>query len=194
MNTKHLRYNRIYAPFIVGITLIVWVFFAQPTYTKYIDTKTQLFNIQTEHQSKQKELDTLVALQKEFASSSGSAEVIEKVKKLDQKFEADRIMSAVMLNDFTRPSTLWQPRISISSISVDKGSQLPNGLSLGSVWVGVSARTVDDMVDFITHLTQSSEYAFTIDSITLPINTALENEQDFWWISLGLSLGVYYFE
>ncbi len=52
-----------------------------------------------------------------------------------------------------------------------------------------------DVIDFITYLTTSSPYAFTIDSISLPLDTdpdiAYFNGSKF---SLSLSLGMYYYE
>lgn len=48
------------------------------------------------------------------------------------------------------------------------------------------------MVEFITYLTQESPYVFTIDGITLPIDTSVPRDDEP--IGLNLSLGIYYFE
>ncbi len=80
-------------------------------------------------------------------------------------------MQTVMLNDFTKSSIGNPAHINISSISVDKGRKLPNGLSLGSVNIAIQATSVDDIVSYITYLTTASDFAFTLDNISLPIDT-----------------------
>jgi hypothetical protein len=63
------------------------------------------------------------------------------------------------------------------------------------VSVGVSGSDMYSVIDYITYLTTTSPYAFTIDSISLPIDTdvtqALTNNGQY---SLSLSLGLYYYE
>lgn len=168
--TNHQKYNRVYAPILLSITLILGMFMLKPAYTEYLAKQTQLATIEKQKAEKKLLLESLTAVQKSF-SESGSSEMIEKVRKLDQKFDVSNIMSVVMLNDYTRPNAISKPKISIASISVDKGSKMPSGLSLGTVSLSLSSLSVDDMIDFITYLTQSSGYVFTIDSIALPIDT-----------------------
>lgn len=167
---KH-HYNRVYAPILISIAIIVGVFVLKPAYTDYLAKQTQLATLDKTKMDKQAFLNNLLAIQKSLASSSGSTEIIEKVKKLDQKFDVSNIMATVMLNDYTRPTAISRPKISIASIAVDEGSKLPSGLSLGNVSLSLSSTSVDDMIDFITYLTKSSNYLFTIDSISLPIDT-----------------------
>ncbi len=52
-----------------------------------------------------------------------------------------------------------------------------------------------DVINYITYLTTNSRYAFSIDSISLPLDTdpskGYANAGKF---SLGLSLSMYYYE
>lgn len=49
------------------------------------------------------------------------------------------------------------------------------------------------MVDYITYLTQSVPYAFTINEVTLPLDSTDTNPSESG-VTLALSLGVYYYE
>ncbi len=169
------------------------MFVLKPLYTNYLSKKTALAIVEKSETEKQASLDKLVALQKAFATGSGSTEIVEKVKKIDQKFDTSNIMSTVMLNDYTRAWEWGRPRVAISSVSVDKWAKLPNGLSLGTVSVSLSTSSVEEMIDFITYLTQLSNFVFTINSITLPIDTT-NTTGNATWVSLNLALGVYYYE
>lgn len=52
-----------------------------------------------------------------------------------------------------------------------------------------------NVIDYITYLTTSSPYAFTIDSISLPLDTDPESQYLIGSkFSLALSLGMYYYE
>ena len=54
--------------------------------------------------------------------------------------------------------------------------------------------STDDIISYITYLTTSTDYAFTIDSISLPIDTAPENNETIGGYALTLNLGIYYYE
>lgn len=95
-------HNRVYAPILLGVSLILFMFVLKPLYTNYLSKETALAIVEKSETEKQASLDKLVALQKAFATGSGSTEIVEKVKKIDQKFDTSNIMSTVMLNDYTR--------------------------------------------------------------------------------------------
>jgi hypothetical protein len=192
MNPSSIQYNQIFGPILIGLTLLIGAFFLRPLYTEYLNSEVQLTMIEQQKVDKQKSLDELIAMQQNFASS-GITEISQKIQKLDQKFSASDIMETVMLNEFTKATTILQPRIEITSINVSEGNKLPNGLSLGLVNLALSALSVDDMIEYITYLTQSSRFAFTIDSISLPIDTTKANPLNTG-VSLSLTLGIYYYE
>jgi hypothetical protein len=190
-NTIH-KQNRVYAPIIIGLSLFAITFLLYPLYVEYVDTNTQVVALEKSKAEKQKKIGEVVAMQQLF-SWTGMTEVKSKVQKYNHPFDTSNLMEAVMVNKFTKASALSPAQISIGGITVDKWRKLPSGLSLGTVSVSVSAETPDQIIDYITYLATESSYAFTIDSIVLPLDTAMA-AQDNKWLSLSLSLGVYYYE
>jgi hypothetical protein len=171
MNTNYHQLNRVYAPIIIGITVLFAIFVLKPIYTDYLDTSTGLIRIEADQKAKEEKLKSLLAM-KEEVSKSGSGELALKVKKINQKWDTSEIMKRIMLTDYSRSTSLAPTRISIGSISVTRGSKLPSGISLGSVNVSVKADTLADMIDYITYLTTASDTLFLLDSINLPIDTS----------------------
>ena len=185
-------YNRIIAPICLGVALLIGILFLRPLYASYIEDTSILSSLEKNRETLTTEYDGLKAI-KDNIWSAVSRERLDRIQKLAKKYDTSEIMSAVMLSDFTKDSADATARITIGSITVGKGKKLPNGLSLGSVWVSLQWKTVADIIDFITYLTQQTEYAFTIDSISLPIDTAPEDTQ-IWSYGLSIVLGVYYYE
>lgn len=183
--------NRIYSPILLALTLLVGIFLVRPLYTEYMDTKTEKLTVENLKTESQKELDSLIALQASFAAS-GSTELTEKARKLDKKWNEAEIMSAVMLNDYTKGSTYIPAPIAISSISLNEGKKLPSGLSLGTINLSLTAWDIDKVIDYLTYLTTNSEYVFTLDTINLPISSPTQKETNN--IGLTINLGVYYYE
>lgn len=191
------NHNRIYAPILVGLILLVGIFVTRPLYETYMNRESLYSQIEKQKAEKESVLRDLQTLQKTFVQnvSTGSSETMKKIKKIWKKWDTSDIMSSVMLNEFTRATSFSDARVSIGGISVDQWTRLPSGLSLWSVSFIVSSKNLDDMIAYITYLTQNSDYVFTIDEISLPIDTSVAG-----WIgedgslSLSLSLGIYYYE
>ncbi len=191
-NNTIFQKQRVYAPIIVGITLLVIVFVLYPIYTKYVDTKTQIATLEKTQAEKQKKIDEIKAIQSLFAGS-GSSDLKTKIQKYNRNFDSSTIMETIMLNKFTESTALTPGAIRIGAISLDKWKKLPSGLSIASASINISADTPDQMIDFITYLTTESPLAFTIDKINLPIDTGTAPQNNNG-LSLSLSLGIYYFE
>lgn len=187
-----LQKNRVYAPIIMGLSLLLIILVLYPIYITYVDTSIEVTAIEKTKSEKEKKINEIKTMQAMFAGS-GSSELKEKVKKYNHTFNTSDIMEAVMLNKFTKPTALTPASIEIGPISIGKWSKLPNGLSLASVSVSVTGDTPDQIIEYITYLATESEFAFTIDNISLPIDTASSNA-DATKTSLSLSLGVYYYE
>jgi len=194
-NETLLRQNRVLAPIILALTLFFAVLILKPLYTSSIEKMTLESATEANLEKKVQIRDELAKIEASFTSSGTPSDLVSKVKKLDKKFVVSDIMEAVMLNNFTKNTLSSDARISLGSISVNKGSKLPSGLSLGSVSVEVTGVEMRDVINYITYLTTESPYAFTIDSITLPLDTevpdSLGSTGNF---TLALSLGVYYYE
>jgi hypothetical protein len=190
-----LSTTRIYAPVILGITILLGLFITRPMYETFLSENIQYGSLENKKSEKEKVLADLVKMQKTFSSgSTWTTDLVEKVNKLWKKWDTSEVMSVVMLNQFTMSNAITTPPISIGSISVDRWTKLPSWLSLWSVSFNVTAASLDDMIDFISYLTQSASYVFTIDSISLPIDTVEETGMSETWLSLSLSLGIYYYE
>lgn len=185
--------SRIWAPIFLGIALLVAVIGAKPLYTEYIDKSSTLALMLKESEKVQAEYDALITI-KNKSLSGNTDDLSLRVKKLGKKWNTSDIMEIVMLSDYTRPTVGQWARIKISSIVVDEWTKLPNGLSLGKVNVAISASNLEDIIDYITFLTTSTSYAFTLDKISLPIDTAPEENTVVSTYSLGLDLGVYHYE
>lgn len=187
-----IQKNRVYAPIIIGLSLLLITLVLYPIYTTYVDTSIQISALEKTKSEKEKKINEIKAMQAMFASS-GSSDLKEKVKKYSHTFNTSDIMEAVMLNKFTRATQLTPASIEIGSISIGKGSKLPNWLSLASVSVNITGDTPAQIIQYITYLTTESPFAFTIDSISLPLDTASASA-DATTTSLSLSLGMYYYE
>ena len=93
--------NRIYAPIVFAIALIIALVFLRPAYTNYMDARTEeasSVKIQTE---REKTLSSLTDLQASF-SATGTTALTEKVKKLNKKWNEAQVMSEVMLTEYTK--------------------------------------------------------------------------------------------
>ncbi len=184
--------NRVYAPIIIGISILLIVMVMYPMYITYTDTSVVISSLEKSKIEKQKKIDAITAMQRIF-TESGSSDIKSKVQKYNHSYNTSDIMEAVMVNKYTKATELSAPSINVGAVSIDKWKKLPSGLSLANISVVVSAETPDQIIDYITYLTTESRFAFTIDSISLPLDTA-SLAQDTKSLSLSLSLGVYYYE
>jgi hypothetical protein len=184
--------TRIYAPIFIAIAIIFSIFWLKPIYTQYMDTRWEIAQIKSAKEEKQRNLDALVSLKQLLENSTDQTELTEKVKKLSNTWVEADILSSIMLNQYTRWTDFVSPPISINSITIDEGKKLPSWLSLGTVQFTVLWKTVDDIIGFLTYLTSNTWYIYTLDSISLPISAPVQ--EDVWWVSLPVTLGVYYYQ
>ena len=193
MTPSHSQ-NRIYAPILFGVALLIGVVFFKPLYTGYMDNLTETNTLTKNVQEAEQKIAALQKMQEGFRTGTGQTDLINKVKKIDKKWSEADLFSAVALNRFTQNTGVIPAQIALGTISVDKGKKLSNGLSLWTVNFVVSATSVDAIIDYITYLTTESDFIFTIDSISLPIDTAPTDSSQNGGVTLSLALGVYYFE
>ncbi len=188
------RQNRVLAPIILAITIVVAILILRPVYAWFIEKNALITQNISTLESRTTVYNKLLEIRAMF-DSGATSDLQKKVDQLDRKFNVSDIMETVMLNLFTKANLSEEPKISIGTISVSKWSKLPNGLSFWQVNIDVTGWDMYDVIDFITYLTTNSPYAFTIDSISLPLDTDPEvqylNGSKF---SLSLSLGMYYYE
>ena len=188
------RQNRVLAPIILAVSIILAILVLRPFYIDTIEKNTIADRVQNDLEAKSGALAELQKIQV-MVDSWTTSDLSKKVTQLSQVFDVPDIMQAVMLNDYTKSTLSSDAKIAIGSISVGKWTKLPNGLSLGQVSTTITGGDMYDVIDYITYLTTNSPYAFTIDSISLPLDTdpskAYVNSGKF---SLWLSLSMYYYE
>lgn len=185
--------NRVIAPILIGFSILIGVLIIKPMYLDYIETSASVSAEKIDLISKTAERDALLQIKNN--SGSGISEALKtKVKQLDQKFVPSDLIAETMLNKFTDKDATGIAPITISSISVDKGSKLPSGLSLGHVNLSLQAPELENIIAYLTYLTTQSHFAFTLDDISLPLDTNPENGTVPTGYGLTISLGVYYYE
>jgi hypothetical protein len=191
-NNNFYKKNRVYAPIIIGISLLFISLVSYPLYIQYMDINSEIATLEKSKIDRQKKIDEISAMQLLFTGSWFS-DIKSKVQKYNRSFDVSNIVEAVMVNKFTKASALSPSQINIGGISVEKWKKLPSWLSLATVSITVWADTPDQVIDYLTYLTTESSFAFTIDRISLPLDTWLA-AQDKTWLSLSLNLWVYYYE
>ncbi len=189
-DTSLLTKNRIAAPILLWITILFGILFTRPLYLNYISNQAELSKQEIELVSLNSEYQSLLDVKNNTWSGTYDKDTLTKIL---EKFDRAEIISTVMFNDYTEDSYGINPKIFIGNINVWNPSRLPNWLSLSAVSIGIQGRTVDDIVDYITYLTSETKFKFTIEDITLPIDTAPEwNLPDGY--SMNLAFGLYTFE
>lgn len=158
-----------------------------------IDISTQVTTLASENIQKQTEYDRLKKVAGQLASGA-TDDMTHRVALLDKRFSVSDIMESIMINKYTATQSGSLPLIEVGNISVSRGSKLPSGISLGQVQVSITAKDVTAIIDYITYLTTQSAYAFTLDTITLPIDTDIAASTAASPLALTLAIGVYYYE
>lgn len=193
MKTTHTgSQNRIIAPICLGIALLFGIVFLKPTYASYVEKQAVIASLDRDHVKLNVEYDNLKAI-KDNIGSLLSPEKLARIEKLSKKFDTSDIMSTVLLNNYTKDSENESALISIASISVNQWKKLPNGLSLGTVSLSFQGKTIPDIINFITYLAQETDYIFTLDAISLPIDTAPDQTLAGSY-GMSITLWVYYYE
>lgn len=191
-NISNMQKNRVYAPFITGVAILLAVVVARPMYASYNEADTELTVAKTALQTTQAEHDKLQAQAAKIADPN--SELAKNVKKIAQSFDASTILETVMINPFTTASavsTATAPRISISDITLDKGAKEPSGIYRGSVNMTIKAQSADIVSAFLDYLTTNTNFYFSLNNISLPIDT--HSEQQSGEISVPVTLGLYYY-
>jgi hypothetical protein len=184
--------NTIYAPILVGISLLMMIFVLYPLYTNYVEQSAQITRLETTRVQKETELKKISDMQSLFAGS-GSSDLKVKVKKYNHPLNTPDILQAVMINTYTESSALNMALVEVGGITVSPAKKIPNGLSVSTVTFSATASTVDVITEYIDYLTQKSGLAFSLDTITLPLDTAAA-PQDATPVTLSITLSVYGYE
>lgn len=182
--------HRVYAPIITGLAILLAIFLARPAFGAYSDAQTDLASAQKTLETTQAELAKFQSQQAKIASGS---ELSAQINKINKPFSELGIMQAIFLNNFTRPNSLSNSSpVVVTNVSLDAGSELPNGIYFAKANVTIAAGNIQSVVDYLTHLTTNSPYAFTLNDINLPIDTLMQG-QNQETITVPVTLGIYYY-
>jgi hypothetical protein len=169
-NNTTTTYNRVYAPILIGISLLAITLVLYPLYTNYVDTSIAIHTLEQTQSDKKSKLAELQAMQAQFVGS-GSSDLKTQVARYNHKFDTSLIIETIMLNKYTEVTSYSPAQVSIASISISPGRKLPSGLSLSTVSLSIKSDTYKQVVDYLTYLIDETPLTLTIDSISLPIDT-----------------------
>lgn len=179
---------------ITGLAILIAILIAKPAFSSYNEAKLQLISTETALSSQQSKLQKLEQNAQLIADEN--SDLAKKVKKISKNFNTSEIMETIMINQFTTinaTSGLSKPLINISNITLDKGSKEPNGLHYGTANMNISADNPATIASFLDYLTTQTPYAFSLNDITLPMNTGTSNTNNSGESSVSVTLGLYYY-
>lgn len=194
-NYNIVRKNRVYAPLLVALSILIFIFVARPMYGAYSASSSELLSLETQIEQKKSEYAKLQELEKSIQDETSP--FASRIEKISQPFHEANILEAVMVNnDFTRKNPQGTSLISLGDVTLSPGTKLPNGLHMGTIHLSIISGSIDNIVGYLTYLTQNAPYAFVLDTITLPLNStptsSLENSQVS--VSFQVTLGIYYYK
>lgn len=191
-----IQKNRVYAPIIVGVTLLLIVFLVYPAYAQFVDHKNTIHSLEASKSEKQSTISEIEALQAKFATWDSTA-LTKKIEKYARPFVSSDIMEAITINTHTQWSSLRPATINIGGVSLSKWGKLPSGMSLGTANISIAAVSLDDIINYLNYLTVRSKMAFIIENISLPLDTApslLNNTGNNAGINVSITLWIYYYD
>lgn len=186
-----IQKNKTFAPIILALAILLTFLWIFPSFTSYSDNSTSLDNIEKNYSNKKNEFEKLKEIELEVQNESWKNASF--IKKVSREFESASILSALMLNNYTQPKLGVQSNapVTITNIALDRGSKLPSGIYQWKITMTINSNNIDNIVDYLTHVTTNTNFAFTLGDITLPIDTLDINETEK--ISLPITLGLYYY-
>lgn len=185
-----LQKNKVYAPIITGVAIIVAIAATVPTYNAYSEADLGLISAEQTRDEAQLKLNKMEAQAAKIADPS--TPLAQNVAKISQDFDASKILETVMVNTFTTGNAAMAartPMIAIENITLDKGDKEPSGIYRGTVNMTVKASSTDMLVKYLDYLTKNTNFYFSLNEISLPVENATSNAE----ISLPVTLGVYYY-
>lgn len=195
-----LQKNRVYAPMILGLAIIVAIFVTRPAFSSYNDAKALLATTESELSQVDADLAKLLANKQKIEDPN--SQLAKQVAKIAKEFDSAAILEAVMLNKYTTPTTALDmtKTVAIKDIRLDKGAKEPSGIHRGTVNLSLSAKDSAHIAEFLDYLTTHDQFAFSLNDITLPINTqkpatstlVVGNSQPEE-VSVSVTLGLYHY-
>ena len=189
-----LQKNRVYAPVITGLAILLAVLVARPAFTAYSEAKMELFATETTLSEQQSKLSKLEEESAKLADEN--SELSKNVAKITREFTPSEIFEVLLLdNKFTVASAVsgqTTPSVSVTDVVAQAGNKEPSGIYRGTVNLKVSAKNPEMIAAYLDFLTSHPKFAFTLNDISLPINT--QNPQTAATeTTVDVTLGLYYY-
>lgn len=187
-----LNKNKIYAPIITGVAILVAIIAAAPAYSSYNEAGMELDTAKTALDKSKQELSKLRAQSDKIADPNSP--LAQNVAKIAKEFNSSEILETIMVNNFTAPSAALaglNSNIAIENITLDKGAKEPSGIYRGTVNMTVKAANPEMIMGYLDYLTSKTPYYFSLNTLNLPIDT--NNTQSGAEVSIPVTLGMYYY-
>ena len=113
------RKNRVLAPIILAVSIILAVLVLRPFYIDTIEKDVIANKVENDLEGRINSYSGLLKIQA-LVESGSTSDLSKKVVQLSQVFDVTNIMQAVMLNDYTKGTLSTDPRIAVGAISVSK--------------------------------------------------------------------------
>lgn len=197
---SNLKKNKVYAPVITGVAILVAILLASPMYSQYQESVSQHESVEADRDTKQLKLDKLRAQAAKLKDEASP--LAQSVAKISKDFNNSEIIEAVMINPFTAPSSgalQRSPTISIENISLNKGNKEPSGIYRGTITMTVKGTSAEIIMTYLDYLTKNTKYYFALNSINLPVDTnttaaaAVAGQVAPKEVSVPVTLGLYYY-
>lgn len=196
---SNLKKNKVYAPVITGVAILVAILLASPMYSQYQESVSQHESVEADRDTKQLKLDKLRAQAAKLKDEASP--LAQSVAKISKDFNNSEIIEAVMINPFTAPSSgalQRSPTISIENISLNKGNKEPSGIYRGTITMTIKGTSAEIIMTYLDYLTKNTKYYFALNSINLPVDTnttaaAVAGQVAPKEVSVPVTLGLYYY-
>ena len=179
---------------ITGLAILVAVLVARPAFTAYSEAQMELLATETTLSEEQSKLSKLEAESAKLADEN--SELSKNVAKIAREFTPSEIFEVLLLdNKFTVASAVsgqTTPSVSVTDVVAQAGNKEPSGIYRGTVNLKVSAKNPEMIAAYLDFLTSHPKFAFTLNDISLPINT--QNPQTAATeTTVDVTLGLYYY-
>ncbi|HRI36606.1 MAG TPA: hypothetical protein PK765_06150 [bacterium] len=176
-NASTLSSRAMLTTIIAIVTLGLLYFVTWNEYDRYLASGDRLAMLQSRKAERMEAQQKLEAIRDEVATPDVRADLVRYAgafredELYDHLFEGSRDLK-------------------IGSVSLAKGSQLPNGLSFGTVSLNFETPDIPALNRYLEYLTnQNAERRYVIKSVSFPYEPGMSGP-----FGVGLSLGLYYYE
>jgi hypothetical protein len=159
------------------LTLILLYFVTWSEYDRYLAASDQLSSLETRKTERLESQKKLEAIRAEVTTAAVQADLV----RYAGSFREDALYDSIF--EGARD-------LKVGSVALSKGSQLPNGLSFGTIALSIQTPDIPALNRYLDYLTsRDSTRRYVIQSVSFPYTPGMTGS-----FGVGLSLGLYYYE